>query len=535
MTVGSATGSMRGVRLAAVDLGTNSVHMVIADVTPDGRIQVVDRVKEMVRLGRRAFTTGRLSPETMALASRTLKTFGRLAKARKVERLRCVATSAVREARNGAAFVARLKRETGLPIRVISGEEEARLIFRAARHALGLAGGPHLLVDVGGGSVELTLVHDGHALWMQSLPLGVARLTEKFLKKDPPTAAQVRALERHLEKAMGDLLGRARRAGVVQAVGTSGTVNTIIGMALAARGEDSSRLHGARATAEEVSRIRRRALAVPAADRAELPGMDAKRTDLMPAAVVLFDVILARAGSPDLVACSWALREGVLLDLARVSGNRGPATATGRRRAIDALAQRYSGGNAHGRQVASLALQLFDGLDGDLELPPASRELLEAAALLHDVGQGLDRDRHHHHTYYLIKNSELLGFTPNEIDVIALVARGHRKQVPKLSDPDVEKLPAASRRLVRALAALLRVADALDRTHFGVIRELQVSRGAGRVTITADSGNESAELELWAAERRVDLLSRLLDRPVVLRAATVRRRTPAPRRLRAVR
>jgi exopolyphosphatase/guanosine-5'-triphosphate,3'-diphosphate pyrophosphatase len=526
---------MRDVRLAAVDLGTNSVHMVIADVSPDGRIQVVDRVKEMVRLGKRAFTTGRLSPETMALASRTLKTFGRLAKARKVERLRCVATSAVREARNGAAFVERLKRETGLPIRIISGAEEARLIFRAARHALGLAGGPHLLVDVGGGSVELALVHDGHALWMESLPLGVARLTERFLKKDPPTPAQVRQLERHLEREMGDLLARVKKAGAVQAVGTSGTVNTIVGMALAGRGEDSSRLHGAHASAEEVGRIRRRALSVGAADRAELPGMDAKRADLMPAAVILFDFILTRAGSPDLVACSWALREGVLLDLAKVTGDRGPATATGRRRSIESLAQRYSGGNAHGRQVASLALQLFDATASDLGLPPASRELLEGAALMHDIGQNLDRDRHQHHTFYLIKNSELLGFTPVEIEVMALVARGHRKQAPKLSDPEVEALPAASRRVVRGLAALLRVADALDRTHFGVIRRLEVSRTSRRLVIAADSGNESAELELWAAERRVDLLSRLLDCPVVLRAATVRSRAPRRQPRRAAR
>jgi len=186
------------VRLAAIDLGTNSVHMVIANVTPDGRIEVIDRVKEMVRLGKQAFTTGQLSPETMALAGRALKTFGRLARVRRVERLRAVATSAVREARNGERFVQKLRRETGLPIQIISGPEEARLIFRASRHALGLDGGPHLLVDVGGGSVELSLAQDGRPLWMRSLPLGVARLTQQFLTKDPPSPGQIRSLERHL-------------------------------------------------------------------------------------------------------------------------------------------------------------------------------------------------------------------------------------------------------------------------------------------------------------------------------------------------
>jgi len=201
------------VRLAAIDLGTNSVHMVVANVTPDGRIEVIDRVKEMVRLGQRAFTTGKLSPETMELASRTLKTFGRLARVRRVERLRAVATSAVREARNGERFVQRLRRETGLPIEIISGADEARLIFRAARHALGLNGGPHLLVDVGGGSVELSLAQDGRPLWMRSLPLGVARLTQQFLIKDPPSASEVRELEHHLHHELDDLLMRVRRAG----------------------------------------------------------------------------------------------------------------------------------------------------------------------------------------------------------------------------------------------------------------------------------------------------------------------------------
>lgn len=505
-------------RLAAIDLGTNSVHMVIADVTPDGRIVVVDRVKEMVRLGRKAFTTGRLAPETMKLASKALRTFGRLARARKVQRLRTVATSAVREARNGAAFVERLRRETGMPIKVISGLEEARLIFQAARHAIGLEGGPHLLVDVGGGSVELSLAYDGKPLWLESLPLGVARLTDEFLTKDPPSAGQVQRLERHLEKQMGDLLERAKRAGAVQAVGTSGTINTLVAMALAARGEESARLHGAHATSDEIARIRRRVLQVSAADRTELPGMDQKRIDLMPAAVVLVDTILARAGGPDLVACSWALREGVLLDLAGVTGTTRTGTAGVRRRSVEALAHRWVGSDVHGRHVAVLALQLFDAFAGDLGLPIESREMIEYAALLHDVGRAVEHDRHQRHTYYIIKNSELLGFSPVEVEMLAQVARGHRKQPPRPSDPEVEVLPPARRRVVRGLAALLRVADALDRTHQGVISSLDVARSDGRLVIRVDAGAERAELELWAAERRTDLLGRLLDRPILLRA-----------------
>jgi exopolyphosphatase/guanosine-5'-triphosphate,3'-diphosphate pyrophosphatase len=502
------------VRLAALDVGSNSVHMVIADVHPGGRLQVVDRVKEMVRLGRRTFTTGRLAPETMDLAVRTVKTFGRLARARGVERLRAVATSAVREARNGTAFVRRLRRETGLHVRVISGAEEARLIFLAARHALGLDGGPHLLLDVGGGSVELVLVQDGRPLWMRSFPLGVARLSERFLPDDPPSARQVRQLERHLDRQLGGLLDRVRHAGVVRAVGTSGTVNTLIAMARAARGEEGTRLHGARATAAELLRLRRRVLAVGPGERGELPGMDPKRADLMPAAAVLVGFVLEHGGIGTITACTWALREGVLLDLAR-PGSRQPATAAEvRRRSVEALAGEVA---EHGRQVARLALALFDALAGDLGLPAATRELLEYAALLHDVGHRIDRDRHHRHSAYLIRNAELLGFEPLEIETIAQVARGHRKQIPRPSDPELRALPARTRRHVRALAALLRVADALDRTHFGVVREVRATRQGGRLVLRVDPGRENAELELWAAERRVDLLSRLLGCPVRLR------------------
>jgi exopolyphosphatase/guanosine-5'-triphosphate,3'-diphosphate pyrophosphatase len=515
------------VRLGALDVGSNSIHLVIADVHPDGRLQVVDRVKEMVRLGRRTFTTGRLAPETMDLAVRTVKTFGRLVRARRVERLRAVATSAVREARNGPSFVRRLKRETGMPVRVISGAEEARLIFLAARHALGLDGGPHLLVDVGGGSVELVLVQDGQPRWMRSLPLGVARLSERFLADDPPSAGQVRQLERHLDQALGTLLDRVRHAGVVRAVGTSGTVNTLVAMARAARGEEGTRLHGARATAAEILRLRRRVLAVGPVERGELPGMDPKRSDLMPAAAVLVGFILERGGIDTITACTWALREGVLLDLARHGRGRAATAAEVRRRSVEALAGE---GAAHGRQVARLALALFDALAGDLGLPAATSELLEYAALLHDVGHRIDRDRHHRHSAYLIRNAELLGFEPLEIETIAQVARGHRKQIPRPSDPELRALPPRARRHVRALAALLRVADALDRTHFGVVRGVRATRQGGRLVLWVDPGGENAELELWAAERRVELLSRLLGCPVRLRLERTHLRAALPAR-----
>jgi exopolyphosphatase/guanosine-5'-triphosphate,3'-diphosphate pyrophosphatase len=317
-------------RLAAIDVGTNSVHMVVADVTRGGHLEVVDRVKEVVRLGRRVFMTGRLTNEAMDLAARALKHFAQVARVRGVEKLRVVATSAVREAKNRAAFLRRIKRETGLQVEVVSGQEEARLIFSAARYALGLDGGPHLVLDVGGGSVELVLVREGRPIWLRSFPLGAARLAERFLTDDPPSEANLSALNDHLKRQLGEVLDDARRAGVVRTIGTSGTVNSLVAMVRAARGEDLGRLHCASASAADLERLERKVIECDASERTELPGADAKRSDLLPAAAVLVNYIVERSGSPELVACSWALREGVLLELAGLEP--GPPAAVRSRR-----------------------------------------------------------------------------------------------------------------------------------------------------------------------------------------------------------
>jgi exopolyphosphatase / guanosine-5'-triphosphate,3'-diphosphate pyrophosphatase len=502
-------------RLAAIDVGSNSVHMLIADVNRDGHIEVVDRVKEMVRLGRKSFTTGRLTEESMDLAVRALVNFRRLLKVRRVQKMHAVATSAVREARNRAVFIRRIRSETGIPVEVISGREEARLIFQAARHAMGLEGGPFLLVDVGGGSVELVLVKDGRRLWMHSVKLGVARMSEQFLTDDPPTAAQRRRLEKHFEEEIGDLMRAARKAKVVSAIGTSGTINTLVAMARAHRGEELGRLHGASASAAEVARLARNLCEANAAMRIDLPGIDAKRSDLMPAAGMLADFVLRKSGAADLTACTWALREGLLLGLAQSTSSRSATEA--RRRSVMMLARRFCGANEHGKQVARLALKLFDETALVLGLPPGARELLEYGALLHDVGHAIDHDRHNRHSYYLIKNAELLGFTPIEIEVIAQAARGHRKQAPSLDSTELQALNVGKRRVVRGIAAILRVADALDRSHFGIVRGIDVRYSPGRLIIEIASNRDKADLELWTGERRTDLLAKLLDRRVILR------------------
>jgi exopolyphosphatase/guanosine-5'-triphosphate,3'-diphosphate pyrophosphatase len=288
-------------------------------------------------------------------------------------------------------------------------------------------------------------------------------------------------------------------------------------MARAAAGDDLAQLEGASATRRELAKLRRRLTSMPAAKRLALPGMDAKRNDLLPASAILIDTICRLGRVPEIRLCTWALREGLLLELAGVPTTRTARAPSARHRSVAALTKRYAGTNEHGTRVARLALALFDGLADELELLDHDRELLEHAALLHDIGHAISHDRHHRHTAYLIRNSELLGFDPLEIEVMALVARGHRKQMPKASSPEVLALPEEPRRIVRALAAILRVADALDRTHFGVVRSVRARVGAGRVVIDVVPARQRVELEVWAAERRTEALARVLGRPVVVR------------------
>jgi exopolyphosphatase / guanosine-5'-triphosphate,3'-diphosphate pyrophosphatase len=500
-------------RLAAIDVGSNSIHLLIADVSADGHLLVVDRVKEMVRLGRRSFSTGLLSDEAMDLAVRVLVHFRRVVEMRHVDRIRAVATSAVREARNRGKFIARVKNEVNFELEIISGREEAQLIYSAAQHALGLEGGAHLLVDLGGGSLELVLVKDRHAVWMKSAKLGAARMSERFLLGDPPTSAQCKQLESHFEDEIGEQLRAARRAGVVRVVGTSGTINTLVAMARAARGEELGTLHGATASAEEIARLRQMVVSGNTATRLTLPGIDAKRVDQVIAAAMVTDFVLRRSGAREIAACLWALREGMLLELAAAT-NRSSTEI--RRGSVYALAARFAGDNQHGRHVAKLALMLFDSMALALDLPESSRELLEYAAVLHDIGHAIDHDRHNRHSYYLVKNADLLGFEPVEIEMVALALRAHRKQSARLDSPEWQALSAGKRRIARAMAAILRVADALDRSHRGVVKNVAVLYSPRQARLEIASNGQEAALEVWTCEKRIDLLAKLLDRRLIL-------------------
>jgi exopolyphosphatase/guanosine-5'-triphosphate,3'-diphosphate pyrophosphatase len=495
-------------KIAAIDIGSNSIHMVVARVGRSG-FEIVDRAKEMVGLGRSTLSTGRLSPAAIDVGFRTLETFKRLAEKHGADPILAVATSAVREAKNGGEFALRVWDRLNLHIDVVTGTEEARLIFLAAAHAIDFRRQRAIVVDIGGGSVEVIAGQGDQVRWIESLKLGVVRLTERFLRTDPPEAREIAALRSHLDRSLAPVSRRARKHRPTLLVGTSGTLLNLTAMAAAHEsGQPPARIHNRTLRLRRLEAVRERVLAENADERGDIIGLDHRRVDLIPAGAVLAETLMRGFGMNELRACDWALREGMLLDfIARhpeevAAAERVPDL---RRRSVLALAERLRSDEAHGRHVADLALRLFDSTRRIHGLGKRERELLEFAALLHDVGLYVNHAKHHRHSQYLITHGELRGFTPEEIAVIAMIARFHKGAPPKPSHEELAELSPEARRLVIQLTAVLRVADSFDRSHHGVVRGVEISRRNGRVRILLDTAGRDAALELWGAERKSDL------------------------------
>lgn len=517
-------------RIAAIDIGTNSVHMVIARATPQTGLEVLDREREVVQIGRGSFRAGRLSELAMTRTADALARFVRLARSHQVDRLLCTATAAVREARNGGEFLARARAASGITPRVIPPEVEGRTIYLAVRAALELDETPSVLIDIGGGSVQLVVGTRDRLLHVVSVPLGSLRLAETHLTKDPPTERELGRLERLVENTATEAVKTLLRYQPRRVYGSSGAIHALAQAAhWLEHGEGIEHVNGHVFPLDALRPLARQLRRMPLAERRTLRGLDDKRAEIIVPGAIVLERLLLELGAKEITLSDFSLREGLVLDFvqqnpAEVESHEIPDL---RLRSVLQLLARFHHDETHPRHVAELALQLFDGFARAHRLDGDARDLLHYAALLHDVGSVVGYDRHAEHSHYIIQNGNLRGFSGAEIDVVAHVARYHGKTKPRRRDTSYDEMPKASRRVVRWLAGLLRIAEGLDRSHFQRIRRAQVRRSKGGYSIRVTAGRD-AQLELWAAQRRTDLLESLLRQPVRI-ALAGRSLRPAPR------
>jgi exopolyphosphatase/guanosine-5'-triphosphate,3'-diphosphate pyrophosphatase len=503
-------------KLAVIDIGTNSIHMVLAEILPDASYKILDRFKDVTRLGNGTFATRRLSDEAITRAIEVLKTLATLARNKGFDRTIAVATSAVREARNGGDFINLVEEQAGVRVRVISGTEEARLIFLGVKNSIALADKPTLVVDVGGGSVELILGNRDRMIHAKSLKLGAIRLAEQYLPNTPPSAPMMRALE---DAVTGQLKTAIEACAVkkfdslIATSGMAGNLAQIIHIKQTGRPLPQHNL--ATVSLKDLRLLELELAQSPLKTRLAIPGLDPKRVDtLLPAAVVLRR-LLELAGLTEMTLCDKAIREGMIYDF--IARHREGLKAENeipdvRRRNVIGLARRCQTPEVHSLHVAALALRLFDQTKRLHGLGQQERTWLEYAALLHDIGYLINPRQHHKHAYYLIKHSDLGGLTADEIEVVANVARYHRRAMPTLKHQGFGELAPRLKRIVKILSALLRIADALDRTHFSTVQTVNVKIGT-TVSIEATVSGD-AEMELWAAKNRADLFEQAFRRRV---------------------
>lgn len=524
---------------AAIDIGTNSIHLVVARAMDGGGFDIVTSEKEMVRLGSGGGDMKRLAPDAMDRGMAALARMVEVAASLGAD-VSAVATSAVREAENRQEFVDRVERELGLTIDVISGLEEARLIFQGVMQGVPVLDRRVLVVDIGGGSTEFVIGERGELVEARSLRLGAIRVTERFgTAGTDGRAPSAKAVERCRSFLWAALSGVARELGGHRpevAIGSSGTILAVASMVLGVRGVDVRQMNGVSFSAEELHEVVERVLSSSAAERRRIRGLDERRTDIIVGGALLLEEIVNAFGLTAMTVSELALREGVLLDrfpAAPVTGHREVRRVNAAR-----LARLLDPDLTHAETSARLALQLFDRTADLHQLGPDARELLDLASLVHNVGLFIAHSGHHKHSYYVIRNSErLTGFTEHEIELIALVARYHRKSHPSEKHAEFATLSPADRRLVRILAGLLRIAIGLDRRHSGRVASVAVHLEGGDDSETNGKRSRKAptarpqlviepvaptgadvDIEVFSANERTSLLAEALDVDVVVRA-----------------
>ncbi len=505
--------------LGAIDIGTNSIKLLVANVEEDGALEVLLREKAMVRLGSETLRTGRLSPEAIEAGASTVEHFVKLAGGSGAQVVRAVATCAVREAVNSDEFVDTVRKRTGVAVEVISGEEEARLINLAVRSEFPASQDPLFLVDIGGGSTEFVVSDGARVLLTESLPLGVVRLSDRHAKNDPPSEGDARAMKKSIRAVAKRAAQAVRKKGFKTCVGSSGTIQSLSLVHEAAiLGREPNPTGHRTLTRKGLKKVNRLLRGSTEKDKLRIPGLDPRRRDIAFPGGLLLSWILKRTGAEAIVVGERGLREGLLLDyVARHGEVRVPVNRDMRARSVDRLLRRGNAEVLHAAHVARLALEIFDQTHALHQLTATEREWLQYGALLHDVGCYIGYAKHQRHSYYLITHGDLTGFSADEIEVLASLARYHKGGRPRDAHENWRRLNPYLRAVVEKLAAILRIADGLDRSHRQVVTGVACRVRSRRIELEA-SARADCEPELDAARKKAGLFERVFDRDVSLKA-----------------
>lgn len=494
-------------RLAAIDIGTNSFHLVIVEAdTKTGSFNILGREKENVRLGSGSTDMKYLQRDATERGIEALKRFKGLADSAGAK-VRAIATSAVREALNQQEFIKKVYDEVGIKIEVASGVEEARYIYLGILQALPVFNKRMLLIDIGGGSTEFLIGYQRDIIYDNSLKLGAIRLTQRFFPGKEIESKQVKACRRFISGYMTNVTRELLKYSWETSVGSSGTITNLANIINVKRGSaPDAKLNNFTFTRDELFETVDIILeARTAKQRIKIPGLDPARVDIIPAGALIIEQIFKELGIKEMTISEYALREGIIFDtiekeyMFRQSNHLSDI----RFRSVMHVMENFRIEKEHALHVTDLALKIFDETKQLHRLSSAEREYLEAASILHEAGAFVSHSAHHRHSYYLIRNTEMLGFTENEKEIIANIARYHRKSHPKPKHTDFSKLTPEDQLIIRKLAAILRIADGLDRSHTSSVKNI-TCRIEGKTVnfILQTNGSENNELEIWGAETK---------------------------------
>jgi len=500
---------------AAIDIGTNSMHLLVAQLLESGSVETLTAERESTRLGQNMGEERMLTEAAIERALSTLKRYKAIADSNEAT-ISAIATSAVREAKNKSVFINRALDEVGVKIETISGVEEGRLIHSGVVQALDVYSKKILVFDIGGGSTEFIVAHKGQVLDVRSIKLGCIKLTDRFFPEGLATNSSRENSSKYIRSYLASVKQELSVHSFDQVIGCSGTIGAVANMIAFLNGKNIKQLNGAQISADEIYFAAEKVFEMDSASRKALLGLDDKRIDIITGGISLLVEITKTFNIDNLVISSYALREGILYD--RLIGPSGRSTINLRKVNASRLSKQLDNDPAHAKHVAKLAEIIFDKTQSLHKLDVEAKELLELSALLHNIGLSISHSAHHKHSYYMIKHSDsLTGFTEHQINIVALIARFHRRAKPSNRVSEFEKLSDWNQYLVSVLAGILRIAIGLDRRHLAVVEDIDIQVSDSTIKLgPIASVDDDLSLEVYSASERSELLAETLGKEILI-------------------